>query len=355
MYFLSEEEKRYLMGRLLPLARRHPVHQELRGWTWREPPMLPAYDVRFGAYEVANKYCPTSRDVYLRRVMGVRAKENNLMQEGAELHRALAKIVLDAKRIIYSAGAAGCVTAFEEASWGEKANHPAVAAIPLPRDGIADRMALQPSRDGTGTGLSTLPPYDQVPGWRRAANLAVLRDFEYHRIVGRVEEVLARHPKVNADSLVALALPMIVEQQLDGTFLGLSAHLSVDALTSTEPMVFDIKFGSKRDFHRLSTTAYALVLESLFEHPVEIGCVVYGRFVDGRLLVERDLHVIDDELRQWFIDERDERGRMVSEEVDPGKPDECDRTCPYLSDCRGLAPQMTDTLVGGTRPEGHIG
>jgi CRISPR-associated protein Csa1 len=165
--------------------------------------------------------------------------------------------------------------------------------------------------------------------------LAALRRFEYHRIISRVQDVLARQPRVGTDSLATLAVPVTVEQQLDGSLLGLSGHLSTDALTAFAPLVFDVKFGPRCDFHRLATTAYALVLESLHECPVDVGCLVYVAFDGERILVQRDLHLLDDELRQWFIDERDERSRRVAEEIDPGKPEVCADDCPYGGHCIG--------------------
>mgnify|MGYP001591390830 FL=1 len=148
-----------------------------------------------------------------------------------------------------------------------------------------------------------------------------------------MQEVLARYLHIGADSLASLALPLTVEQRLDGSFLGLSPYLSADAFNFAEPMVVDIKFGWKQKFHRLGTTGYALVTESLHEYPVNLGCLVYASFKDNRLTVERDFHLIDDELRQWFIEERDERMRMVSEEIDPGVAKECPVGCPYQREC----------------------
>ena len=80
-------------------------------------------------------------------------------------------------------------------------------------------------------------------------------------------------------------------------------------------------------------TGYALVLESLYERPVDVGCVVYARFVQGRVVIERDFHPIGDELRQWFIEERDEKARLVAEEIDPGLPSVCPKSCPFLRTC----------------------
>lgn len=157
--------------------------------------------------------------------------------------------------------------------------------------------------------------------------------WEQQRLLVRVQEALARQPQSGPDGLVHLALPVVVEQRLDGTFLGLSRHLAVDGVTLPEPMVVELKFSDKEPWHRLVTTGYALVLEALYEMPVEIGCVTSVSFRDGMVRVERDLHLIDDELRQEFLDSRDERARIVEQGLDPGLPPLCPLTCPYYRHC----------------------
>jgi len=303
MYFLSEEEKRLVLRKLLPQAREHEVHPDLRGWNWAQPPLAPVYEARLGLYEIAGQYCRTGRDVYLRHVQGVCPPPNMLMMEGSVLHEMLTAIILAAKRVIYTQGT--------ECLAGLKA---------LARPKFAD------------LGVEGLTPAEREALEDKLDNLW---DFEYHRIVARVQDVLARQPHVGADALAALALPVVVEQKLDGGFLGLSAHLSADAFVFSEPMMLDIKFGERQDFHRLTTTGYALVMESLYEFPINVGCVVYPAFKKGRLLIERDFHLIDDELRQWFIEARDERMRLVEEEIDPGLAEECYQPCHYWSVCHG--------------------
>ncbi len=298
MYFLSEEEKRFVLRRLAPQARERGVADDLRGWNWDKPPLSPIFDISLGVYEVAGHYCPTGRDVYLRRVMRRRVPPNPAMTEGAYLHAVLCQIILDAKRAIY-ATEGNPATALHTL---REPNLPATSSVTLD--------------DGTVIAKATL-----------------LWDYEYQQILARVQQILARQPHIGIDSLVNLALPVIVEQKLDGAFLGLSRHLSVDAFVWSEPMVLDIKFGRKEAFHRLSTTGYALVMESVYEYPVSLGCIVYVSFHNGRVVVERDFHVIDDELRQWFIESRDERARLVEEEIDPGLPDHCPLSCPYYRVC----------------------
>lgn len=305
MYFLSEEERKYLLRYHLPKAREMGVADELRGWNWHQPPLEPIYGVRLALYEVANAYCPTGRDVYLRRVAGVKAPPNLAMLEGTILHAAVADVLVAAKKAIYNCGV------------GEYRR-------------IVENIDQHPLLD--------LRPWQGQLGQEEVAavggKLELVTTFEKTRILARLQEILTRQPYIGEDSLVNLTVPVVVEQKLDGSFLGLSSYLSTDAYIFTEPMVLDLKFGERRDFHRLTTTGYGMVMESVWEFPVNLGCIVYVEFRNDRLLVTRDIHVISDELRQQFIDARDEKGRLVEEEIDPGVAEDCYATCPYYGVCR---------------------
>lgn len=302
MYFASAEEQRWVQRGLLPETRRQPVADELRGWSWDRPPLKPIYDRPLGIYEIAGKYCPTGRDVYLRRVERIQAAPNAGMLEGRRLHQVVAEVLTAAKRLIYLHGQ-GSVPFLERLADAERTD---------------DRV------DGPDAPIDL----DSLSARARA-----VRAFEVRRIVERVESVLAHQPYVQADALAMLALPVNVEVKLDGRFLGLSEHLAADAISCPDVAVLDLKFGPREPFHRLTTTGYALVLESLFERPVDVGCVIYARLVKGRLVVERDFHLIGDELRQMFVEERDEKARLVARELDPGLPSVCPQTCPYLRTC----------------------
>jgi len=305
MYFLSDEERRLVLRKLLPEARAAGVSEELRGWRWAEPPLNPIYAVKLGVYEVAGQYCGSGRDLYLRRVLGVREPANRAMSEGAALHNLVAAMMTAAKRAIYAA--------------------PEVAAGDI--DGAACLQGLEVAL-ATDRFLTVVEAESELQ-----TKAGLLHRYEYRRIVERVESVLTSQRHIGADALAAAALPMTVEQRLNGRLLGLSEHLAADAYTYAEPMVVDIKFGGREEFHRLGTTGYALVLESLHEYPVNLGCIVYVEFRQGRLVIERDFHIIGDELRQQFIDDRDQRARLVEEEIDPGLPPQCYEGCPFWRHC----------------------
>lgn len=304
MYFPNEEERKDLTRGLLPRAREMVVAEELRGWNWNVPPLEPIYDIKLALYEVAGYYCPTARDLYMKRVQGVEVRPNIPMIFGKVLHDSVAKLITGAKRAIYIKGVDFASEALEE--------------LREPDYSVLDRASSY--LDGQ--------ELDELKN-----RIAIVWRHQLNALVSQVDVALAKQPRIGVDSLVSLAIPVSVEHNLDGSFLGLSSHLSTDAYRFYDTAILDLKFGESMDFHRLTTTGYALVMESLYEYPVNLGCIIYARFDGGRLLIDKDYHLIDDELRQWFIEARDEKMRMVSEEIDPGMPGECYEGCPYMGHC----------------------
>src|SRR5690554_562739 len=102
MYFLNEEERLYLNKSLIPKSRGMYIDRDLRGWNWQSPPIEPIYDLKLGVFEVANNYCPTNMDLFLRRVLGVKVSPNKQMVEGSILHNAIMHFITESKRNIYN-------------------------------------------------------------------------------------------------------------------------------------------------------------------------------------------------------------------------------------------------------------
>jgi len=305
MYFLAEAERQLLQRRLMPQVRRSGIVEELRGWNWDEPPLSPVYETRLAIYEVANQYCETGRDLYLRRCAGLRPRPNPAMEEGRYLHSALSQLFLGAKTLIYRYG---------------------VEALPALENDLAAPPAAEFDR----------PPHLSPAELEETrAKAEALWRFERDRICARVRDACSRHQRLSADAVIALALPVFVDLRLDGTLLGLSSSLAAEAFAISEGIVFDVKFGPKEPFDRLANAGYALVMESVQQTPVNFGCSVYVSFGRQGPHIQRDLYVIDEELRQRFIEARDERARMVETELDPGLPAHCPETCPFLAVCHG--------------------
>lgn len=301
VYFLTDDERKKLLKGYLPKSREQGVADELRGWNWHSPPLDPIYDVRLPLYQIAGKYCSSGRDLYLNRVERKKGKPNTAMQLGLFFHEMIVKILVHTKKLIYQKG---------------------IEAEAILKE-LASLISCFTER------LNELSA--QAPGVHDQAEQ--IFNYTYSYISCRFREVLARQPYIGEDSLAAQVVPFVLEQRLDGTFLGLSPNLSSDAFVFSEPMIMDLKFGPREPFHHLTTTGYALVMEAIYEYPINIGCIVYVEFKNERLHIEKDFHIINDELRQWFIEERDEKMRMVYNEIDPGKANNCVETCPFYAYC----------------------
>jgi CRISPR-associated protein Csa1 len=283
MFMPTTEERKRLLRGTIPRARKLGVDDSLRGWSWSAPPLLSPYEVPLGLSEVANAYCATGRDVYARRVLGAAPEPNEKMLLGGALHTTLHDWIVHAKKSLYLCGAGDIEGAMQE-----------IRAFTEPD--------LPEAR--------TLVAYE-----------ADATEF-------RLREATSQFPRIKTDALVAQVLPVTLGQMLDGAFLGLSRRLSTDLLNLGEPCVLDIIYNDqRRDFHRLTLAGYAMVLEAVYEFPVDVGVTIYANLEDGRLHIEREFTVLGDELRMEFIEVRDEKQRMVADELDPGPCEGCEAWC----------------------------
>jgi len=316
VYFLSSEEKRYIFRGLLSRSRSLGVSGDWRGWSWDHPPLLSPYDdVFLTLSEVASKYCVTGRDVYLKRVERIKYVPNKRMVRGSVLHAVVEEVITFAKKFLYSNGVvSGSVISSE------------LSAIAL------DEVRKIFSRFSQLISSAQYTEKEKETLFSRSVNLWL---YEVNQISAAVDAVLARHPHVSLDSLVNLAIPIVVEQRLDGRFLGLSGDLSADAL-SFAPVILDLKTGKFRDFQRLTTTGYALVLEALYEVPIDVGVLVNVNFNEKNYpIITRRPHLISESLRMEFIEERDRKMEIVAEGSDPGISSSCPLDCPFYSICHG--------------------
>lgn len=233
------------------------------------------------------------------------------MVAGRLYHQAIAELYPMVKRLIYKEGLGVCTN---------------LAEILMERMPEAVLEAEeQIARAGRSDGIA-----EDV-----GENVRKLWSFEVSRIVSSVHSYLGKYRYLSDDSLVNHALPFVIEHKLDGRYLGLSSNLSADAINMSGMLICDLKTGPKWDFHRLSATAYALVYESLYEVPINIGCTVYLSFPRSHPTphVDRDFFIISDEVRQWFIEERDARQDMIFYQKDPGRCQDPE-SCRYKDYCR---------------------
>jgi CRISPR-associated protein Csa1 len=146
----------------------------------------------------------------------------------------------------------------------------------------------------------------------------------------------AEQPYASQRDTLATAVPFLINHKISGALLGLSGILGVDCYDYLRSTIYDVKVANDRkDWYRLYPTGYALVVESIYEIPVDIGGVVHASFKYDKLIVERELFVINDDLRQWWIEERDSKLEIIAQKKDPGVPANCIESCIYRDECTG--------------------
>jgi len=279
VYFLNEIEQKYLLMHLRPMIRRNPVPEELRGWNWHSPPLKPYYDVKLPMYLICSKYCDTRRDVYLAMVEKAKGEETFNIKLGKAIHDAVSTAINKAKMLDFT----------------------------------------------------SRPEQHENKSIQEAVDLV----WEYTIAESKTSFLKARAMQnfASKEDVILTSIPFLVEHRMSGELLGCSGIIAVDCYDYLRNIIFDVKVGRMDEMNaRLYTTGYALVVESLYEIPVDVGCTVYISFKNG-LSVRRDLHYIDANLRSYWIEERDKKAGIVYNQEDPGKVENCNANCLYRSYC----------------------
>lgn len=273
VYFISEEERKSIER----LSREVDVDQEFRGWHYMDGPLRAPYNIPLPLYIVASEVTFTSRAEYEEYVRSSREKPTREMILGSNLHKLLSMIVEESKGFIYRYGLLS---------------------------GSDLYSYLNSIREGKIDGLTSDVEMRQY--------LNRLWLYESLQIAASIDKVLAQGVS-SKDVLIQKALPFTLEYEVDGRRIGLSERIRVDALGHFM-VVFELKTGKRSEHHKLATTGYAIALESILEHPINVGCLVYLSFKEDRTtpIIERVIHAIDEPLRRWFIEERDRKMEVLA-------------------------------------------
>ena len=274
------------LRRLHSERERDPVPLELRGWSWDRPPVQPPAYLGLGVSDVAYRYCPTLRDVWLRR-RGVRGEARGPVAVGRAVHEVFHSVAVDLRR---------------ELARGVRV------------EDVYERLYHRASGRVGGFGWWAVRLYRLLAlAWAgEAAGRSLLNGgwgFGW--------------------------LPMLTEYLVDGSPLGLSSQLRVDAVGEAG-VVVEVKYGlgpSRR--HAAALAGYALALEAEAEAPVDYGVLVYVNGVprgEPRLRVEPVY--IGPRLREEFLRLRDEAIDTLLQ-GEPPRATGCSEACPFYTACWG--------------------
>ncbi len=261
-----------------------PIDEELRGWNWDRPPLRPRTYLGLSVSEVAS-YCPTKRDTWLRRVAKVPSEGNETLKIGLLVHELIHETIKRVRKYL------------------------AVNENPLDvyRDVVEEVV-----------GATEIPE--------------CIKDWAIRLVKHIAIQLIAEASWSSVGDGVNPWLSWISEVRVDGSLLGLSKNLRVDALTGSN-IVVDFKLSKPYENHKLMITAYAMALEANLEVPVDYGLIIYINGVGNSLNIKAEPLYISSYLRKDFIDARDEVIDMILSEREPPKATSCNPACPFKSYC----------------------
>jgi len=288
------------------------IDESLRGWNWYKPPVEPpTHAVKLSVSEIAYRYCPTMRDLYLKRVMRVRMYPTPPMLEGRLYHEVIKKVALSAKKLIYG-------------DFVRRGDELVIQLMSKAEDCVVNLINQVFKSQQDSEYLNNLK--------RKALRLW---NFIALQIASRYDTLLSRYGISSKDSIAQLSIMYIVERIIDGSRIGLSNRLMIDAFEPGNVLI-EFKTGREENFHKVALAGYALALESETNIPTDYGILIYIRLNSEpypKLSTEPVL--IDEELRREFIDLRDQAMAIVLNEKDPGIAYKCHPQCPYKDYCTG--------------------
>jgi len=296
------------------------ISEDLRGWSWiKNSRVKPLSEFKLSVSEVTHRYCPTYRDIYLKRIAKVNAPPSIKTIRGIAYHEVFHEASLKIKQFIYNN---------KIISGGD------LLSEFLPKLEEFSERIVSFSENRT----FKLKQFEHDMLKRECY---ILYRYLIIQAASKIDAVLSKYRFINQESLVNEVLPSISEKKVDGSLVGFSKELSVDIYTPFNAIA-DIKTGDIRNFHRHILAAYALAIESSERIAVDFGMIIYVKTDLERQVpyFKIDYFIIGDELRIEALEFRDKSFEILTVAKDPGKPLQCPDYCPYFSYCN---PQLAAT------------
>ncbi len=284
------------------------IDEELRGWSWSDSAVTSSTTWLLGVSDITSNLCPNGRDVYLRYVLKVRQVDNQVLQRGRLIHEIFSRAVTTVKRFIYES------------------------------DGNIDGGKLYRLMFDAGTRFKDelISKYNLI-GYEEVVWISdKLWDEAARTYSAALDRALSRSAYMAIESLAVATVPLVTEFPIDGSPIGLSRTLRVDAFMPPSLLV-EIKSRKPDPIYELSLVGYALAFESHYEIPVNYGILVYVN-IDStlrRIFMRPSIIPISSKARSEFIELRDRRKEMLAYGEVPGVAERCPAECPYIHYCRG--------------------
>jgi CRISPR-associated protein Csa1 len=312
MYLLTNEQQEYIVNEL---SKESSTIQQ-RGFDIQ---LFNPGDIKIAFSEVSSTFCPTRRDIFLTKVQKIIPRVKAEMVKGGFMHAATA-------------------IAFKELQNGQNKgkNLSDIAKSLFEIGSSVDNIMSILWQEDRFTNIQTFceqegHSFDEIiPSYINIAK--EMFNYEAQRILSYHEENNRRIPKI-----------LDIEEYFDGSPLGLSKG-RIDATLMLENrtiVICDLKNKPYKDNidGKIQIAGYALAMERSLHVPVSIGCLSFPpqRFLDNEE-PQRDIFIIDDNLRQDFLSRREHILSIISKGTPPPVPSRMERKCVKCSHYQSCYP-----------------
>ena len=291
------------------------ISDELRGYNWKDL-IVPNYhqlDLPFN--QIAYQYCDSGRYLYLNQVSKIAETDNLQRARGKFLDSSIMQIIKNT------------------------VNHLKTVSNPQ-RLNIHSFLQSQ-KQDRMSKNKTRLNALTFLTGTQRDEILKLcekLIDFEIALITTRIQYQISRINSSDMNSIIAHALPILIDDVLSVRDMGFSPKMTPDFIFTEDTVVGEFK-GFKRDIndkaYRIAVTGYALAYEKTYHKKVDVGCVLFLNLeqTNETPVYEIDAFVTSDELRKAFIVKRETMTNIVYKKIEPNLATKCPQSCAYLNVC----------------------
>ena len=284
--------------------------------TWAPPELQHA---RLPVNVIAFTPCPTYRDVYFERVLGLRRGPSWSRYVGCAIDKLYKEIFKESRTYCQATSARAFrlydhLTSLAEELINRSINHC-----------CSQLRSIEPQ-----------PPPSQIDALRQA--LTKIVRFEAMQTASFLEFELSRVPDSTPDTVFGHYFAFTLEERLRTRHHGFTSPATPDFVLR-DRIIGDVKYGPWRDFFEFSMVAYALAYEEHHQQPIDLGSVLQVEVPDSRPFpthFESRIETLDDFKRKRFLAVRDRKLQIVAERIDPGRAaaqDLCDPQCDFYQRC----------------------
>ena len=170
--------------------------------------------------------------------------------------------------------------------------------------------------------------------------------YESIQISSRIHYFISRNDSITSSALIEHALPLVMNEEIrESQNMGFSEKITPDFRLSKERAIGDMKTyrtNPTDESYKIAMTGYALAYEKQYGEKIDLG-FIFTCIVDTNRdtpFFDLDVFVIDDILRQNFIDQRNRMAQIVYEKKEPPLASSCPKSCAYLRYCNPPASQI---------------